>query len=168
METIDTLLSKPDFSKEDLIDVRIELQTLGTVNFLTALFKSYPNRFSCEVSLGLLDDWHNMAYLDLKNVVRGLSTTDVGLIHFIPFIGKYFEIDLRVEVNDRIPKKTYDSVVSYLGTGPSPLFYFDIKYDSKILNRFGITFDFLQNIKSRLIAEGATKAKSIKPKIIKL
>ncbi len=115
--------------------------------------------------LGLFKYWKGFSYEDWKNVIYKIKSSEIGLINLIIFIGKYLHIDLRPELGTiEAEKKKY--VLDYLHE-ETPLFYYDKERNSKMLERFHLSFDAsFSNMRRRLAMQGGTKARIVAPKKI--
>ena len=100
-----------------------------------------------------------------QEIICKMKDSEIGLINLIIFVGKYLNVDLRPELDSVRPdKKEY--VSSYLHE-ETPLFFYDERRRSKMLERFHLSFDTsFSRMRERLIKEGGAKVKVVPPLVV--
>ena len=151
----------PDKMKNDLLQAYYSASCFN--DWAVSLFGEYAAGIATEFSLRTIDHWSEAVRIsDLSKAVQQLGSNDVGLIHYLSFVGKYLKIDLRPYLH-LVPIETKMKVLGYIGEEASALFYFDEIYDSPLLRESGVDKQRLANLTSRLISDGGILARSKRP-----
>lgn len=154
-------------SEQNEIAKLTEFDGFNIRNLMVAAFETNTYSMSSRIMLKTHQKWKNLDLEDVKYVSQSLIHSEIAMIDFLVFCGKYLGIDVREFYSDAT-KEAIEYVTDYVRE-ESALFYYTKKYDDPELGKFGLAFpDSFAKIKTRLLNEGATKSKAKPPEKLEL
>jgi hypothetical protein len=176
MDKIDVInLSKIlfDFLQGNEKDISVfddRLSVISPHDFLIYNFSNFPESYiNHNLMYAYKKYWDNFSLNDWKNLIEDISRNELALYTCLVFLYKIVKIDsikLYISIPD-LDEEIRKSVLNYFSERPGVLGLIE-KYFKSELEKFSLTPTSFNNVRDKLILEGAEEAKTITPKIISL